>query len=197
MSSIQTETEMIRHYVFAERFGLVALVWSESEVRAATLSRVILAPEKVAAMQASAALGTFAGSESDLPGEIRLYATFIHDIFGGRRFVFPIEKIPLGLCGPFQEKTLRQEHKIKPGNVSTYARLAAACGCPKAVRAVGSALSHNPFPLLIPCHRTVRSDGSLGGYQGGLAMKRWLLEMEGVRIGANGKIDLNSLSFGV
>jgi len=197
MPSIQTETEIKRHYVFAERFGLVALLWSESETRPPVLSRVVLAPEKLAAVQTSAAREAFAGGESDLPGEIRPYATFIHDIFGGRSFVFPIEKIPLELCGEFQAKTLRQEHKIRPGSVSTYARLAAACGCPKAVRAVGSALSHNPFPLLIPCHRTVRSDGSLGGYQGGLTMKRWLLEMEGVRVGANGKIDLDSVCFDV
>jgi methylated-DNA-[protein]-cysteine S-methyltransferase len=61
-------------------------------------------------------------------------------------------------------------------------------GKPSAARAVGRALATNPFPIIIPCHRAVRSDGSLGGYQGGLAMKRALLEMEGVEFDARGRV---------
>jgi len=57
-------------------------------------------------------------------------------------------------------------------------------------RAVGRALAENPFPILIPCHRAVRADGAIGGYQGGSAMKRALLEMEGVEFTAAGKAAL-------
>jgi len=53
-------------------------------------------------------------------------------------------------------------------------------GKPNAARAVGAALAANPFPLIIPCHRVIRADGSLGGYQGGLKMKQALLRIEGV-----------------
>ncbi len=65
--------------------------------------------------------------------------------------------------------------------MTTYARLASACEIPRGARVVARALAQNPFPLIIPCHRTVRSDGNLGGYQGGLAMKKALLEYEGIK----------------
>jgi methylated-DNA-[protein]-cysteine S-methyltransferase len=64
--------------------------------------------------------------------------------------------------------------------VTTYGRLAARLGAPGAARAVGNALARNPFPLIIPCHRCVLEGGQLGGFRGGLEMKRALLEMEGV-----------------
>ncbi|MCK4234435.1 MGMT family protein [candidate division WOR-3 bacterium] len=80
----------------------------------------------------------------------------------------------------FQQKVLRAEHGIPRGSVSTYQRIAMYLGNPKGARAVGNALANNPFPIIIPCHRAIRSDGTLGGYQGGLEMKRVLLEMEGI-----------------
>ncbi len=86
----------------------------------------------------------------------------------------------LGRCRPFQRRVLLAEHSIPRGSVSTYGRIARRIGRPGSARAVGRALSLNPFPIVIPCHRALRSDLSLGGYQGGLAMKRRLLEMEGV-----------------
>jgi methylated-DNA-[protein]-cysteine S-methyltransferase len=72
--------------------------------------------------------------------------------------------------------------------VSTYGRIAAHLGIPGGARAVGNALATNPFPIVIPCHRAIRSDGTLGGYQGGLAMKRALLEQEGVTIDERDKV---------
>jgi methylated-DNA-[protein]-cysteine S-methyltransferase len=59
---------------------------------------------------------------------------------------------------------------------------------PRAARAVGTALARNPFPVIIPCHRAIRGDGTLGGFGGGLKMKRALLEMEGVRFDRYGKV---------
>jgi methylated-DNA-[protein]-cysteine S-methyltransferase len=75
---------------------------------------------------------------------------------------------------------LRAEHAIPRGSVSTYQLIAAHLGSANGARAVGNALAKNPFPLIVPCHRAVRSTGHLGGFQGGLEMKRALLEMEGV-----------------
>ena len=72
--------------------------------------------------------------------------------------------------------------------VSTYRRIAAHLGVPKGARAVGNALATNPFPIVIPCHRAIRSDGALGGYQGGLAMKRALLMQEGVDVDERGRV---------
>jgi AraC family transcriptional regulator of adaptative response/methylated-DNA-[protein]-cysteine methyltransferase len=70
--------------------------------------------------------------------------------------------------------------KIPPGETRTYAQIAAAAGKPKAVRAAGSANGANSVAVLIPCHRVVRSDGSIGGYAYGSAIKRELLRREGV-----------------
>jgi len=71
---------------------------------------------------------------------------------------------------------------IPPGRTISYAELAAAVGSPAAVRAVGTANGQNPVPVVIPCHRVVRSDGTLGGYGGGLDRKRWLLDHEKARL---------------
>jgi methylated-DNA-[protein]-cysteine S-methyltransferase len=73
--------------------------------------------------------------------------------------------------------------------------LAERIEAPGAARAVGHALALNPFPLIIPCHRAVRSDGGLGGFQGGLAMKRKLLELEGIAFSPSGKAQVNDWWF--
>jgi methylated-DNA-[protein]-cysteine S-methyltransferase len=102
--------------------------------------------------------------------------------------IFPLDELDLTCLGRFQEKVLRMEHRIPYGKVSTYARLAEKVGTARAARAVGNALARNPFPLIIPCHRAVKSDGSPGGFQGGTALKRSLLEMEGVMFDSAGRI---------
>lgn len=80
----------------------------------------------------------------------------------------------------FSVRVLKQTCKIPPGKVDTYSGLAVKIGSPRAARAVGTALANNPFPLVIPCHRVVRADGSLGGFGGGIGMKKELLNKEGV-----------------
>lgn len=100
---------------------------------------------------------------------------------------FPLEELAMERCGPFQTLVLGAEHAIPRGRLSTYGRIAAHIGHPRAARAVGSALGTNPFPILIPCHRAVRSDGGLGGYAGGLEMKRALLALEGITLSPDGR----------
>ena len=87
--------------------------------------------------------------------------------------------LPLDVAGTaFQERVWAELKKIPPGETRSYAQIAAAVGQPGAVRAVGTANGANPVAVLVPCHRVVRSDGSLGGYAGGLDRKRRLLEAE-------------------
>lgn len=107
----------------------------------------------------------------------------------GENVVFSLDMLRWEGCSGFRRQVLLAEHAIPRGRVSSYQRIAAQLGRPGAARAVGTALAANPFPILIPCHRAIRSDGSLGGYQGGLAMKRALLEMEGVRVDATGRVN--------
>ena len=88
--------------------------------------------------------------------------------------------LPIDVAGTaFQEAVWRELRKIPPGETRSYADIAAAIGAPKAVRAVGTANGDNHVCVLIPCHRVIRSDGSLGGYGGGIERKKKLLASEG------------------
>lgn len=78
----------------------------------------------------------------------------------------------------YRREVLAHLTTIPFGRTESYTEVAAATGNPKAVRAVGSACATNPLPVIVPCHRVLRSDGSLGGYRGGLAAKRMLLDLE-------------------
>jgi AraC family transcriptional regulator of adaptative response/methylated-DNA-[protein]-cysteine methyltransferase len=90
--------------------------------------------------------------------------------------------LPIDVRGTaFQEAVWRELRKIPAGQTRSYADIAAAVGQPQAVRAVGTANGSNPVAVLVPCHRVIRSDGSLGGYAGGIERKRKLLEAEGAR----------------
>jgi AraC family transcriptional regulator of adaptative response/methylated-DNA-[protein]-cysteine methyltransferase len=92
-------------------------------------------------------------------------------------------ELPIDVAGTaFQEAVWRELRKIPLGETRSYADIAAAIGQPKAVRAVGTANGDNHVAVLIPCHRVIRSDGSLGGYGGGLDRKRKLLAVEGHRV---------------
>jgi methylated-DNA-[protein]-cysteine S-methyltransferase len=106
----------------------------------------------------------------------------------GEDIRFSLEIARLDLCPEFQQRVLRAEHSIPRGSISTYKRIARHLQSPNGARAVGNALANNPFPIIVPCHRAVRQDLSLGGYQGGLDMKRTLLEMEGVEFDEAGRV---------
>ena len=101
----------------------------------------------------------------------------LDDYFSGRRHTFDTA-IDLRLVHGFRLEVLRRLRDIPYGHTASYAHVAASAGNPRAVRAVGSACATNPVPIVVPCHRVVRSDGGLGGYLGGLAAKRLLLEVE-------------------
>ena len=85
-----------------------------------------------------------------------------------------------------QKRILLAEFRIPRGWVSTYKRIANNIGIHKGARVVGNALAKNPFPIIIPCHRTIKTNGDLGGFQGGIKMKRALLELEGIKFSDRG-----------
>ncbi len=94
------------------------------------------------------------------------------------------ESIPLDFSGAagFYRKVWKKLMKIKPGRTVTYGELALICGDAKAARAVGNAMNKNPFPILVPCHRVIAKNGSLGGYSKGLRLKKMFLALEGNRL---------------
>jgi methylated-DNA-[protein]-cysteine S-methyltransferase len=102
----------------------------------------------------------------------------LDEYFEGRRQDFDVAIDWSHLAG-FTREVLRATAKIPFGGVSTYAGVAEAAGSPRAVRAAGNALGANPMPVVVPCHRVLRSGGTLGGYTGGLERKEFLLRLEG------------------
>lgn len=88
------------------------------------------------------------------------------------------ESLDFGNISNFKKVVLQTLSTIPRGQTISYAGLAEKAGYSGAARAVGSVMSSNPFPLIIPCHRVVRADGSVGSYQGGTVMKKFLLEAE-------------------
>jgi len=101
----------------------------------------------------------------------------LDEYFAGRRRRFDID-VDLQLVHGFRREVIAHLADIGYGSTASYAAVARAVGNPAAVRAVGSACAHNPVPLVLPCHRVVRSDGSLGQYLGGAETKAALLAME-------------------
>jgi methylated-DNA-[protein]-cysteine S-methyltransferase len=111
--------------------------------------------------------------------------TQIRDFLTGDAVDFRLENLDFGIVKGFTRRVLLADGKIPRGRVMTYGGLAGVTG---GARAVGNVMAGNPFPLVIPCHRVVRSGGSLGGFGGGAEMKKALLMMEGVAFDAQGRV---------
>lgn len=113
------------------------------------------------------------------PRRVAGVARELDEYFDGRRrdFDVPLDWV---LVGPYARKVLRATAKIPFGKVSTYREVARKAGNPAASRAAGNALGSNPIPVVVPCHRVLRTGGALGGYGGGLEVKEFLLRLEGV-----------------
>ena len=100
----------------------------------------------------------------------------LEEYFSGARMQFDLPLAPEGT--KFQKAVWNALLQIPYGQVSTYGKIAAQVGSPKAARAVGGACHNNPIAILIPCHRAIGANGSLTGFGGGLPLKHWLLELE-------------------
>lgn len=111
------------------------------------------------------------------PARLDRAAAQLDEYFAGRRTRFDLP-LDLALSRGFRRTVLGRLSGIAYGATTSYAALAAAAGSPRAVRAVGTACATNPLPLVVPCHRVVRSDGSVGQYIGGPDAKRALLTLE-------------------
>jgi methylated-DNA-[protein]-cysteine S-methyltransferase len=111
------------------------------------------------------------------PGRLDAVATELDEYFTGHRQRFDLP-LDLQLSTGFRRTVLTHLQEIGYGMTASYTAVAAAAGNPRAVRAVGTACAMNPVPIVVPCHRVLRSDGSVGQYLGGTAAKRALLALE-------------------
>ena len=170
----------------ATPFGPIAVLWSPWEGRQGICHILISSPEIPAERSREK---FFPDAVASSCPEIDTLADQIEAFLNGEDVRFSLDTLRLDLCPPFYRRVLRANHAIPRGSVSTYRLIAEHTGNPRGARAVGTALATNPFPIVIPCHRVVRSDGALGGYGGGLEMKRKLLVMEGVACRNDGHID--------
>jgi len=180
------------HHVRHTPFGPIAIHWSIHEGQPKILRIVLSKPRASVARSFNA---SFASAKADTCSEIDRAADLIEAFLQGEDVYFPLESLRMDLCSDFQRRVLRAEYGIPRGQVSTYGLIAGFLGRPSAPRAVGTALARNSFPIFIPCHRAVRSDRTLGGYQGGRKMKRALLAMEGIRFDATGRVMANDFYY--
>jgi methylated-DNA-[protein]-cysteine S-methyltransferase len=165
------------------RFGDFAVVWREGK-RGSAVVRILLPGRGLVSRIRDAYPDAAAGRSLAPVALARDIAACLH----GKDHTFPLSRVRLDACSAFQRRVLQAEHAIPRGRVSAYGDIAAHLGRPGAARAVGRALATNPFPIVVPCHRAIRGDGGLGGYQGGTRLKRALLEMEGVEISPRGRV---------
>ncbi len=111
------------------------------------------------------------------PRRLDAAARELDEYFGGRRRVFDLP-LDLSLSAGFRQLVQRHLPEIGYGQTTTYGQVAKLVGNPKAVRAVGTACATNPLPVVVPCHRVLRSDGAVGRYVGGTDVKQALLRLE-------------------
>ncbi|MBN1504809.1 MAG: methylated-DNA--[protein]-cysteine S-methyltransferase [Candidatus Eisenbacteria bacterium] len=108
---------------------------------------------------------------------LKAFAGQLKSYFEGRRVAFDV-RLDLSTGTRFQQAVWRAVGRIPYGTLVSYKRVAREVGSPMAARAVGNALAANPIPIVIPCHRVVRTDGGLGGFTGGIRWKKRLIELE-------------------
>lgn len=173
---MKTGIETLEH----RDFGPVAVVWRPGP----RVVRVFLSRPGLSGTEAASTVfpGAAQGSCREVDRLVRDMRAFLE----GEPVTFSLELADMDRLGEFRKSVLLEEHGVPRGKTTTYGGLARRLST--GPRAVGNALAGNPFPVIIPCHRAVRSDGFPGEYQGGRAMKRALLEMEGVRFDGRGRV---------
>jgi methylated-DNA-[protein]-cysteine S-methyltransferase len=178
---------MTAHYydLAKTRFGVAAVAWFEDK-RGPRISRVLLpAPVEKILREIRMIYPTATRKSCAV---VNSFAKDLQAFTKGKAISFDTSVLDMSPVPPFHRKVLRALPRISKGKVSSYGTIAAESGAHGGARAAGQGCAKNPFPIVFPCHRVVRSDRSLGGFGGGLKLKRALLEMEGVRFDSTGKV---------
>ena len=180
------------HVLLPSAFGTLGIVWQETAM-GPKVYQVILPGESAPVEDIIQTI--FGGAVQQSCPPIRELGEQIQSFLKGEVIVFDLDIVALEGRSEFQRRVLLAEYGIPRGWVSTYGRIARHLGVPGGARAVGRALATNPFPIIIPCHRAILSNGGLGGFQGGQKMKRALLKMEGIEVSHAGKVLTNRIYY--
>ena len=173
-------------------FGSLCVIWSISDISPRIVRVLISKPELSSEGQASE---LYPNSKISSCAEIDVAAAAIKAHLEGEDVLFTLDIVDFTLCSTFQQSVLRATYSIPRGSVSAYGLVAAHVGIPDGARAIGNVMACNPFPLIVPCHRVIRSDRHIGGYGGGIEMKRTLLESEGVILDEMGRVICRQLYY--
>ncbi len=167
------------------RLGTAAVVWREDPSGSRIVRIYLPAPAEAIRKKLHR---DFPGAARKTSGIVENLRKGIDAFMEGRTVRFETAAFDMSPVPPYHRKVLAALAAIPPGKVVSYGGLASETGVPGGARAAGQGCGKNPFPIVFPCHRVIRSDGSLGGFGGGLPLKRALLEMEGIRFDKGGKV---------
>lgn len=172
---------ILKYVVINTLIGEITIVWDDSE----NLIKQIILPNVVTRRSSTSNIDYTGVILEKHPNRMIIdLCSDIKDRILGHEVDFDISLLDLSVLTDFQKKVLLKQVEIPYGHVTTYKKLAEMIGKPRSFRPVANVLSNNPFPLFIPCHRTVRADWTVGGYAGtkdGI-FKEFILEKEGIKI---------------
>jgi methylated-DNA-[protein]-cysteine S-methyltransferase len=161
---------VLRYVIFTTEMGWVGILGSTIGLLGVTLPRH-------SASEIPRLLGISQNRATLSPHRYQSLMERLTAYYAGRKVDFP-DRLDLSAATPFQREVWAATRLIPHGETRSYAWVAEQIGKPGAVRAVGQALGRNPLSVIIPCHRVLASNGGLGGFSGGLEMKRYLLWLE-------------------
>ena len=170
---------------FTSPFEPFTIIWKETEFYL-RIQRIFLSDLKH--KSEVKALESFKNIKLGSSSQITSLGEKIKQFLKGEIVEFDLDWLDFSTCFETQKKVLLADYEIPRGWISTYKRIAEKIGITNGARVVGNALAKNPYPIVIPCHRAIKTNGELGGYQGGVDMKRTLLEMEGIEFSDKGKV---------
>jgi len=164
---------MVSHIIFHTDFGDAAVIYRENRF---SIIKILLPSSNRKYL-----FELIAKNRWGKPGfhqKAKMVSDLIIDYFNGRDLLIPLEWLDMDRLTKLQKSVLIATADIQYGKLSTYKKIAASVGFPKAYRFVGNTLANNPYPILIPCHRVIRSNSSIGGFTGGTELKKKLIALE-------------------
>ena len=165
---------MLAYYHFTTPVGIMGIEWKNGKRK---IHRVLLPGDDHPTRELSGN-GNDPGAEEELPTWLTSIVEEFQKYFSGLKAKFTLDCLDLKTLTEFQSSVHRHVFSIPPGETRTYSEIASAVHSPGAPRAVGNVMAQNPYPIIVPCHRVVARGGGLGGYRGGLDMKKFLLSLE-------------------